>query len=113
MGGKNKAGKGNSTRRGRVGPIAPSNATRGFWALVWDDFHPKLRVIVVDFLTCFSLWFFLWLFHFIPTIFSIEGEFARFMVDLHSVGMVVAFAVFIGLFLLHVLEFKGDGSDKS
>jgi hypothetical protein len=86
---------------------------RHFLALVWADFRPYLVMIVVDALIAVSLWLSLWVFHHFTHLVPLDNEIANFIVNLHGVGVVAAFALFIGLFINDVFMHKKGGRHEN
>ncbi len=77
---------------------------RDFLDEVWEDAKPYMVKLVVDLLVATSLYLGLYFFKLLSDRLPIPGWAGTFIVNLHSVGIVFAFAVFAGLFIIDVID---------
>jgi hypothetical protein len=87
---------------------ATSRSSVGFFVEAWLGFRPYLLKMIVDFFISAFLWFFLFLFHWLTIIFKIDNWAGKFIVEVHSVGVILAFVLFGLLFTLDVIAINKE-----
>jgi hypothetical protein len=70
---------------------------------IWGDARPYFVKIIVDAAVATSLYFIMFFFKYVADSFPIPGWAGVFIVNLHSVGIVLALMVFICLFVIDVI----------
>jgi hypothetical protein len=95
-----------------TGPISRSALEAvGFFREVWLSLRPYLQKFIVDLCISSSLWIALYVFHSLTDYFSIRGWAGEFIVNIHSLGVVLAFVAFGILFTLDVVAIRADERD--
>jgi hypothetical protein len=69
---------------------------------IWRGYRPYFVAFTVDFLVAVTLWVFLWAFHALAMLAKVAGWAGEAIVQVHATGIVIAFAVFGGLFIRDV-----------
>lgn len=76
-----------------------SRSDKWMLTLVWDDARPYVVMIFADLIISAVLWASFWLFHALTSLLKITGFAARLIEAIHGAGAVIAFGLFIGLFI--------------
>lgn len=99
-----------------TGPVSRSALEAvGFFREIWLSLRPYLQKLVVDLCISASLWIALYVFHSLTDHLAIKGWAGEFIVNIHSLGVVLAFIAFGILFTLDVVAIRageGDGRKK-
>lgn len=96
-----------------TGPIARASfEAAGFFREIWLSLRPYLQKFVVDFCISSSLWITLYVFHGLTAYLAIEGWAGKFIVSIHSLGVVLAFLVFGLLFALDVVAIRAEEREE-
>lgn len=75
---------------------------------VWTEVRPFLVKLIKDWIIAVSLWLSLWCFRRIVGMLPIYGWPGAFIEDIHSVGTVAAYGLFVGLFLYDILKLSSN-----
>jgi hypothetical protein len=93
---------------------ATNPARRGaFLQDLWLDIRPYILCLVKDWLIATTMWTLLWLFKKLTSIAPIVGWAGEFMVNLHAVGTVMVYGIFVSMLVWDIVDLyrkKGKGS---
>ena len=92
--------------------LSKSSSEIGFGSLVWSGVRPYMVMIVKDFIISCLLWFALWAFHLVTELVKNSPEVTLFVQKMHEIGIVLAYGLFIGLFLLDIYQMHIKGHSK-
>ena len=80
---------------------------------IWAAFRPYLKFFMVDLLIGVSLWFFLAVFRGVTTLVQVREQAGRWIAIIHSAGVVIAFGILAGFFVLDIIRLKRGKSAGS